>query len=369
MNTQFRKWYILSMVATMIYMIIALISLIYDFGYIFNIIKNADVVDSKLILKVFTETHIFHVGVILIVMHGFSTYLKSRISPSLKGAFSPTLLSMIFYLFLMTCFHIEGYLTLDYFFASIVILMMFAIATFKSWNKELQDLKEIKDSGVSVFDDLKENQKTEINYQAEEKQVDSINPQITRLNNQILTKEFIEKMYKDRANIFTRPISFLTNDLIFSLVVFSSPNEKVRSRLKLISRIGMFLRCMFIFQLSSVIMFYFKGGHSIEFAVSNLTAPLFWFMALIVCQFHYSATMMMYVSEDRFKNKLFVRKGLFYFALIGTLLCSFAQPTLLILGMSFFYVLTAYHLIRSLETQFSPELNKIFAEIKQDNDK
>lgn len=369
MNTQFRNYYILSMLVTMIFVIVGIINILYGFYNISRMLINTHVLDSKIINAIFAETHIFHVGAILVVMQAISLYLKSRVSPSLKGSFCPTLLSMALYLFLMTCFHIEGYLTLQFYFASIAILMMFAIATFKSWNKELQDLKEIKDSGVSVFDDLKENQKTEINYQAEEKQVDSINPQITRLNNQILTKEFIEKMYKDRANIFTRPISFLTNDLIFSLVVFSTPNEKVRSRLKLISRIGMFLRCVFIFQLSSVIMFYFKGGHSVEFAVSNLTAPLFWFMALIVCQFHYSATMMMYVSEDRFKNKLFVRKGLFYFALIGTLLCSFAQPTLLILGMSFFYVLTAYHLIRSLETQFSPELNKIFAEIKQDNDK
>lgn len=369
MNTQFRKWYILSMVATMIYMIIALISLIYDFGYIFNIIKNADVVDSKLILKVFTETHIFHVGFILIVMHGFSTYLKSRISPSLKGAFSPTILSMIFYLFLMTCFHIEGYLTLDYFFASIVILMMFSIATFKTWNKELQDLKEINQSGVSVFDDLKEDRKNETKLQAEEERIHKVNPQIKRLNNQILTEDFIEKMYKDRANIFNRPFSFLSSDLMYSLILFSSPNEKVRSKLKFISRIGMLLRCMVVFQLTSVILLFFKEGQNIEFAISNFTAPLFWIMALIVCQFHYSATMMMYVSEDRFKNKLFVRKGMLYFALIGTLLCSFAQPTLLVLGMSLFYVLTAYHLMRNLETQFSPELNLIFADIKQDNDK
>lgn len=362
MNLNFRNYYITLMLITTIVLLISLGVALYDFYNVFVAITQSTFqLNTANLYEVMTSTHIFQVGFVVILLNTVANYLKSRIGPEFKNAFTPNMSVIMLYLTGMTTIHLSGYLTMEYFFTSVIILMVFTIITFKKWSTELRLAHELKVKNPSIFE---ENEASNTTTRAEEKV--EINPQVKLLTNKIVTKSLIENLYKDRKNVFSRPLSFLKSDFTYSLIVFASKDEKQRAKMKRLSVLGMVVRSMFVAQLTAVIIFYFQENHSLSFAISNLSAPLFWLMALLVLQFHYHASMMIYVSKEEFNNKVFLRKGIVYFALIGTLLCSMANPSFMVFGMSIFYFLSSFYLIKRLERAFGPALNTIFKGLVSD---
>lgn len=362
MNINFRNYYITFMLITIFALLISFGVVLYDFYNMFVAINQTTFqLNSENFYKIMTSTHTFQVGFVVVILNTISNYLKSRIGPEFQNAFAPNISVIMLYLTGMTAIHLSGYLTIEYFFVSVLVLMVFTIITFKKWSTELRLANELKVKNPSIFEDDETSKNT---TQAEEKI--EINPQVKLLTNKIVTKSLIQNLYKDRKNVFSRPLSFLKSDFTYSLIVFSSQDEKQRAKMKRLSILGMVVRSMFIAQLTAVIIFYFQENHSLSFAISNLSAPLFWLMALLVLQFHYHASMMLYVSKEKFNKKVFSRKGIVYFALIGTFLCSMANPSFIVFGMSIFYFLSSFYLIKKLERVFAPALNTIFKGLVSD---
>jgi len=354
MNINFRNYYITSMLITTFALLISFGVVLYDFYNMFVAIKQTTFqLNSENFYKIMTSTHTFQVGFVVVILNTISNYLKSRIGPEFQNAFAPNISVIMLYLTGMTAIHLSGYLTIEYFFVSVLVLMVFTIITFKKWSTELRLANELKVKNPSIFED---DEVSKSPTQAEEVK---INPQVKMLNKEILTEDLIEEIRKDRKNLLHRPLNFLKIDFIYSLIVYTAQNEQHRKKMKTLSTLGMLCRCLFISQLTIVCIFAFKENHSLQFILGNLSAPLFWLMAMLTVQFHYHSAMMIFVSEGKFKKTLFLKKGVIYFALMGTLLCSLTSPDMLISLMSLFYFLSSLWVMRTIEKAFIPELNMI----------
>lgn len=361
MNLKFRNYYIVMMLVTTFALIIAFGAVLYDLYQIYTAFTHRSFqMSSGNLYKVLSSTYIFHVGFVVVILNSIAGFLKSMIGPEFKGAFTPHLSAIMLYLTGMTAMHFSGYLTMEYFFASVIILMIFSIFTFKKWSTELRLINELKEKNPSIFED------DEINKSPTQAEAVKINPQVKKLSKETLTEDLIAEIRKDKKNLLHRPLDFLKIDLMYTLIVYTAQNEQHRKKMKRLSTLGLICRCIFISQLAVVCIFAFKENHSLQFILGNLSAPLFWLMAMLTVQFHYHSAMMIFIAEEKFKKQLFLKKGLIYFALMGTLLCSLGSPDMLISLMSLFYFLSSLWVVRTTEKAFIPELNTITKELLTD---
>lgn len=347
------------MLVTTFTLIIAFCVVLYDLYQIFTAVTHPSFqMSSGNLYKALSFTYIFHVGFLVVALNCIADFLKSKIGPEFKGAFTPHLSSIMLYLTGMTAMHFSGYLTIEYFFASIVVLMIFSILTFKKWSTELRSTCELKEKNPSLFEN------DEISKNPTQAEAVKINPQVKKL--ETLTDDLIAEIRQDKKNLLCRPLDFLKIDLLYTLIVYTSQNEQHRKKMKRLSTLGMICRCVFISQLAVVGVFAFKENHSLQFILGNLSAPLFWLMAMLTIQFHYHSAMMIFMSEEKFKKTLFLKKGLIYFALMGTFLCSIGSPDMLISLMSLFYFLSSLWVVRTTEKAFIPELKMFVRELLTD---
>lgn len=355
MNIRYRNAYIAVLLVTVVAVLIAFGLVLYDvYKVLMAMIEPSFQLTLENFYKIMSETIIFQISFFVILLNTLATYLKSRIAPEFKHAFAPNFSIILIYIFGMTAIHISGYLTVDYYFLSLSILMIFAIVTFNKWSTELRLIQELNKKNLSIF---KDDEVKERKVQAEEKPI--INPKVKFQNNEIDVGELFEKVRKDRKYLLSQPINFLKIDPIYSLIVYIAQDEKLRKKMKNLSRLGLFLRCIFLTQVVAVVMYAFKENNSLEFMIGNLTAPLFWLMATLTVELHYHSTMMIFVSQKKYKKLIQLRKGLIYIALFGTLICSMSQPKLSLFLISLFYFLSAYWVVKTAKKPFSTELNTI----------